>query len=134
MTHEPSIHPQPSAGSALPGRGTAHATAPVAVAAKAPCARSSMYIRLLGMAFALFFTLRVVSYLPTLLAIHASGDSNQHSLWTWGTWLGSNFTMAAWLYEESGRRLNRVVGLNLCNAAMCAATVGLIVFYRVVAP
>lgn len=28
-------------------------------------------------------------------AVLASGDSNQHSLWTWLTFLGSNATMAA---------------------------------------
>jgi len=119
----------------MSGMPPAHAAAPVVVvadAAKPPCARASMDIRLPGMAFALFGTLRLVSYLPTLLAIHASGDSRQHSLWTWGIWLGSNFTMAAWLYEANGQQMNRAIGLSLCNAAMCAAAVALIKFYRVV--
>ena len=119
----------------MSGMPPVHAAAPVVVAAaaaKPPCARASMYIRLLGLAFALFGTLRLVSYLPTLLAIHASGDSRQHSLWTWGIWLGSNFTMAAWLYEANGQQMNRAIGLSLCNAAMCAAAVALIKFYRVV--
>jgi len=133
-------------GDAVNGLAPAHAATSVAAVAaptsalpSAPpssrsSARSSAYFRLLGMAFALFGTLRLVSYLPTLLAIHASGDSSQHSLWTWGIWLGSNFTMAVWLYEEDGRRMNRAIGLSLCNAAMCAAAVVLIVFYRVVSP
>ena len=119
----------------MSGMPPVHAAAPVVVAAdaaKPPCARASMDIRLLGLAFALFGTLRLVSYLPTLLAIHASGDSSQHSLWTWGIWLGSNFTMAAWLYEANGQRMDRAIGLSLCNAAMCAAAVALILFYRVV--
>ena len=120
------------------GLAPAHAAVPVAAFDSPPTERSSArsraYLRLLGMAFTLFGTLRLVSYVPTLLAIHASGDSSQHSLWTWGIWLGSNFTMAVWLYEEDGRRMNRVIGLSLCNAAMCAIAVVLIVFYRVVSP
>lgn len=107
-------------------------SAPMLVPAAPPRAQPSLYLAVLGTAFALFGTLRIVSYLPTLMAIVASGDSSQHSLWTWGIWLGSNLTMAAWLYEQCGRRIDRAIGLSLCNAAMCAAAVVLIVFYRVV--
>jgi hypothetical protein len=39
-------------------------------------------------------------------------------------------TMAAWLYEENSQRTTRAVLVNVCNAAMCAATTGLIAFYR----
>jgi hypothetical protein len=85
---------------------------------------------LLAWAFTLFNSVRVLSYLPTMWAIYLSADSAQHSLWTWGTWLGANATMAAWLYEQHGRVLDRVVWVNLANAAMCAATMALIAVYR----
>lgn len=106
-------------------------TAPSAAGGLArPAATRSGYLLLLSWAFALFNTLRLFAYLPTLAAIHASGDSSQHSLWTWGTWLGANLTMAAWLYEQSGRRANRAAAVNLGNALMCAAAVALIAWYR----
>lgn len=93
----------------------------------------SAYATLLAWAFPLFNTLRLVSYLPTLWAIQTSGDSSQHSLWTWGIWLGANLTMAGWLHEQNGRWLDRAVLLNLCNAAMCGAALLLIVWYRFLA-
>jgi hypothetical protein len=88
------------------------------------------YLMALTWAFTFFNSVRVMAYLPTLWAIHASGDSSQHSLWTWCTWLGANATMAAWLYEHNGQRVNRAVVVNIGNATMCALTVGLIVAYR----
>jgi uncharacterized RDD family membrane protein YckC len=89
-----------------------------------------VYLSLLTWAFALFNSLRAVSYLPTMWAIQASGDSSQHSLWTWCTWLGANVTMAAWLYEHNGQRLGRAVIVNIGNATMCTVTVALIVAHR----
>ena len=94
-----------------------------------PGARTT-YLALLTWAFTLFNTLRLVAYLPTMWAICASGDSSQHSLWTWCTWLGANATMAAWLYEQTGQRLSRAAVINIGNAAMCAVTVVLIVAHR----
>lgn len=89
-----------------------------------------LYLRVLTWAFTLFSSARVAAYLPTLWAIHASGDSSQHSLLTWLTWAGSNLTMAAWLYEQSERRMNRAIAVNLGNASMCIAGSALIVWYR----
>jgi hypothetical protein len=100
-----------------------------AVQQRASSVRTGMAV--LAWAFTLFNSVRVLSYLPTMWAIHLSADSAQHSLWTWGTWLGANATMAAWLYEQHGRVLDRVVWVNLANAAMCAATMALIVVYRI---
>ena len=99
-----------------------------AVQRRTPTGRSSMAV--LAWAFALFNSVRVLSYLPTMWAIHVSADSTQHSLWTWSAWLGANATMAAWLYEQQGRVADRVVWVNLANAAMCAATMALILVYR----
>jgi hypothetical protein len=89
------------------------------------------YLRGLAWAFTLFNSVRVAAYLPTMWAICQSGDSSQHSLWTWCTWVGANATMAAWLYETHDRRIDRVVMVNAGNAAMCAAVVVLILAQRV---
>jgi hypothetical protein len=89
------------------------------------------YLRLLVMAFTLFNSIRLITYVPTILAIHASGDSGQYSLWTWTMWIGANATMAAWLYENNGRRLDAASAMNAGNALMCAATSLTIVYYRV---
>jgi len=91
---------------------------------------SGPYLTALTWLFSLFNTVRVLAYLPTLLAIFTSGDSRQHSLLTWVTWVGANATMAAWLYEHNGRRLNRAIVVNVCNSLMCLATSILIVAYR----
>lgn len=88
------------------------------------------YLSVLGWAFALFSTVRVVAYLPTVWAIVQSGDSSQHSLWTWVTWAGANATMSAWLYETQGQRFTRAAAVSACNAAMCVLTLLTILAYR----
>ena len=88
------------------------------------------YLAVLAWSFALFSSARVIAYLPTLCAIHQSGDASQHSLWTWLTFFGGNLTMAAWIYEQGGHRASRAVLVNLCNAVMCGAIVVLILAYR----
>jgi hypothetical protein len=90
----------------------------------------SAYVRVLTWLFTLTSSIRVLTYLPAIAAIVASGDSSQHSLWTWGAWFASNLTMAIWLWEHNGQRCNRAVAVNLGNAAMCAATVVVVVAYR----
>ena len=94
-------------------------------------AAERVYLQLLTWSFTLCSSLRVVTYLPAIAAIVTSGDSSQHSLWTWGTWLASNLTMAVWLWEHNGRRANAAVWTNLCNALMCALTVAVVVAVRV---
>lgn len=49
-------------------------------------AGTSAYVTVLTWLFTLFNSVRVLAYLPTLLAIFVSGDSSQHSLLTWITW------------------------------------------------
>lgn len=116
-------------GANFPG-GTTSA-GPVGESSTAAPARSrTVYLNVLTWAFTLFSALRVACYLPTLWAIIASGDSSQHSLWTWGTWVGANLTMAAWLYEQDRQRLTRATIVSLGNAAMCAATLTVILAYR----
>lgn len=87
-------------------------------------------LRLLPWAFAVFNGVRVLSYLPMLSAIHAEGDASQHSLVTWLTWTGANATMALWLFEKNGFRVDRAVAISACNAFMCLATAALILAYR----
>jgi hypothetical protein len=111
------------------GGGTTVLRRPLATRS-AHCARGRPCLRLLEWAFTLFNSVRVLSYLPTLWAIQAHGDSSQHSLWTWGTWLGANLTMALWLYEQNGQRMNRAVLVNASNALMCTATCMLIAVHR----
>lgn len=110
---------RPPQGAADTTPGGKHITAPRRV-----------YLAVLTWAFTIFSSLRVVAYLPTIWAIHASGDSSQHSLWTWLTWLGANATMAAWLHETNGQRVGRAVIVNACNAAMCLVVVVLILGHR----
>ncbi len=87
-------------------------------------------LQALTWAFAFFNSVRVLAYLPTAWAIFASGDSSQHSLWTWFTWLGANATMAAWLHEHNGHRVDKAVVVNIGNALMCLATLIVILAYR----
>lgn len=96
----------------------------------APPPAPTTYLSVLTWLFTLFNSVRVLAYLPTLWAIVASGDSSQHSLLTWITWIGANATMAAWLYEHNGRHLNRAIAVNLCNTVMCLTISALIVAYR----
>ncbi len=99
--------------------------------AGANCPRGrTVYPAGLTWAFIRFNTIRVLADLPTMWAIHSSGDSSQHSLWTWCTWLGANLTMASRLYEQNGQRLGQAVIFNLGNAAMCVVTVVLIAAHR----
>lgn len=88
----------------------------------------------LGSAFALFNGLRIVAYLPTLAAIQTSGQADQHSLFTWLTFLGANLTMALWLHEHNGRRVDRAVAVNAFNACMCGAIAASIAWLRWVQP
>jgi hypothetical protein len=102
-----------------------------AAAAAAPAGQ--VWRRLLETAFLLCNGARVLAYLPTLWAIHASGDTSQHSLWTWGTWMMANLTMGLWLFERDrgcGGRLDRAVLISVMNGVMCLSAVLLILWLR----
>lgn len=92
--------------------------------------RRSLYLHVLTWAFTLFNSVRMLAYLPTIWAIHTSGDSSQHSLWTWATWVGANATMSAWLFEQNGRRASRAVLVNAGNALLCGTTFLVIAAHR----
>ena len=90
----------------------------------------ALYVRALTWAFMLLTAARLVAYAPTVLAIVQSRDSHQHSLWTWLIWVGANLTMAAWMYEHNGQRMDKAIGVSLANAAACLLTTGVILWYR----
>ena len=96
--------------------------------------RPTRGLSLLCGAFTLFNGLRIVAYLPTLAAIQTSGQADQHSLFTWLTFLGANLTMALWLHEQNGRRVNRAVAVNAFNAFMCGAIAASIAWLRWLQP
>lgn len=104
-------------------------TAPSGEAGAAPQA-ASRYRSVLTWLFAVFSFTRVLAYLPTLWSIFATGNSSQHSLVTWLTWVGANATMAAWLYEQNGRRVNRAITVSSRNAVMCAAIATAVAWFR----
>ena len=95
-----------------------------------PLKPRSLYLTVLTWAFTVFNSIRFLGYLPTVLAITASGDSSQHSVLTWITWLGANNTMAAWLYKQNGQRPSKAVMVNIDNTTMCLITTVVIVWYR----
>ncbi len=119
-----------SAANATDTTGTLPRPAPPA-AAPGP---TPLWRRLLEMSFLLSNGARVFAYLPTLWAMAASSDATQHSLWTWGTWMAANGTMALWLLDRNrssgGRRLDRAVLVSAVNGAMCLAAVLLILWLR----
>lgn len=92
--------------------------------------RISAYRAVLASAYTLFNAGRIFAYLPTIWIILSTQDSSQHSLWTWGVWLGANATMAIWQWENARRRFDPVVLVNTGNALMCLAIVALIAWTR----
>lgn len=86
--------------------------------------------RAVAVAFELFGWARLVAYLPTLWAIHASADASQHSAATWLVWLGSHVATALWLHERGSGRTDRAIAMLLANAGMCSATLLLIAWHR----
>ena len=118
---------QSSAHPMVPATGVAMPTTPAPASGDG---RNRIYLRAVEWGFAAFNSIRVFTYLPTMWAIHRSGDSSQHSLLTWGCWVAANALMAAWLFEHNGRLLNRAIAVSAVNAMMCLVTATLISAYR----
>lgn len=76
----------------------------------------------------LFGSLRVFTYVPTIVTLWASADSSQYSLLTWGAWVVANASLTASIYEQNGRKLDNLVLVNSCNALMCLVT-AVVIFY-----
>ena len=102
------------------------------LAGVAPARRGwrAWYLSALTWAFMLLTGACLIAYLPTVLAIVQTRDSRQHSLWTWLIWVGANLTMAAWLYEHNGQRVDKAIGVSLANAAACGLTTAVILWFR----
>lgn len=98
--------------------------------ARPPAISRSRYLAAVGALFALFNSARVLAYLPTIWAVIATGDSGQHSLWTWFTFFGGNATMAVWLWEQNGRRCNAAIAASVGNALMCLGIIAVIAWTR----
>lgn len=119
-----------------PGRPQAYAAATLSGVVAHPshveptAIARSRYLAALGALFALFSSARVLAYLPTIWAVMATGDSSQHSLWTWFTFFGGNSTMAVWLWENNGRRCNAAIAASGGNALMCLAIIVVIAWTR----
>jgi hypothetical protein len=90
----------------------------------------ALYLAALGWAVTSLGSVRLVSHLPTLWAVHACGDSSQHALTTWFTWAAANAAMAGCVYQQRGRPADYAVVINACNAVMCLLTASLITAYR----
>jgi hypothetical protein len=99
-------------------------------ASEPPAVARSRYLATLGALFTLCSSARVLAYLPTIWALMSTGDSSQHSLWTWCTFFGGNATMAVWLWENNGRRRNAAIVASSGNAFMCLATIAVITWMR----
>ena len=88
------------------------------------------YLRCLTWAFMLLTGARLIAYMPTVVSIVHSRNSQQHSLWTWLIWVGANLTMAAWLYEHNGQQMDKAIGVSLANVTACALTTVVILWFR----
>ena len=88
------------------------------------------YRHLLTWTTNLFGSLRVFTYVPTILTLWASADSSQYSLLTWGAWVMANASLTASIYEQNGRKFDNLVLVNACNALMCLVTAGVIAYLR----
>jgi hypothetical protein len=100
------------------------------VPSQPPAVTRSRYLATLGALFTLFSSARVLAYLPTIGAVMSTGDSSQHSLWTWFTFFGFNVSMAVWLWENNGRRCNGAIVASSSNALMCLTIIAVIAGMR----
>ena len=89
-----------------------------------------LYRRLLNWSTNLFGSIRVFTYVPTIMTLVASADSSQYNLLTWAAWVMANASMTASIYESNGRKLTNLVLVNAGNTLMCLVTMAVIWYYR----
>lgn len=118
-----SARPQVCAAATISTSGTRIPSQPLAIT-------RTPYLAALEALFTLFSSARVLAYLPTIWAVMSTGDSSQHSLWTWLTFFGGNATMAVWLWENNGRHCNAAIAASGGNALMCLAIIAVIAWTR----
>lgn len=90
----------------------------------------SLYRRVLNWSTNLFGSIRVLTYIPTIITLVVSAESSQHSLLTWSAWVLANASMTASIYESNGRKLTNLVLVNAGNTLMCLVTMAVIWYYR----
>lgn len=113
--------------SQLKGKAQSEASALVAETNKP---NPGMYQKFLKTATNIFGSIRVFTYVPTIMTLVASANSSQYSLWTWIAWLMANATMSASIFENNGRKFDNLVLVNIGNTFMCLLTIAFIAYYR----
>ena len=83
---------------------------------------------LIAIAFGVFNTLRLVSYIPQIVAV----ARDQHgamaiSLWCWSIWIGANATAALYAWINVG---DRALALVSAFNAVCCATVAVLALLK----
>lgn len=92
--------------------------------------RSAQRLRWVNWIFSACSTARVLAYLPNLVSIWQSGNSDQHAMSTWVILAASNAATAWYLQETNPGRRCRVVWVSLANTAQCLLTLAVIAWYR----
>lgn len=86
-----------------------------------------LYMRTLAAAFVFWNSVRILTYLPTMrLLVRRGASGRDYSVLTWASWTCSNGTLALYLFEVGGHRIDSLVVLNGGNALMCMLTCALI--------
>jgi DMSO reductase anchor subunit len=85
---------------------------------------------LIAIAFGIFNTLRLVSYIPQIIAV----ARDQHgataiSLWCWSIWIGANATAALYAWVNVGDQVLALV--SAFNAICCAIVVAIALLKRI---
>lgn len=81
------------------------------------------YLQGLATAYAVSNSLRMLSYLPTILKLRrAEASADSYSQVTWMIWIFSNLTFGLMLFESSGRVIDELVLVPIINFVFCSVT------------
>lgn len=92
--------------------------------------KPTMYQYILKWVTNLSGSIRVFTYIPTILTLLATADSRSYSLLTWGAWVLANVSMTLSIYESNGRKIDHLVLVNICNTIGVLATMIVIIYLR----